>query len=340
MLGELVTQLEGLGLWDETTLLFTSDHGEEFLEHGSWSHGGTLYQEQLHVPLILKAPASARLAARRCDRPVSLLDVAPTLCELARIPMSGARFTGKSLLAACAGDAPGELVLAELHKEGQHAVSVREGSTKYIRTLAPEPREELFDLGRDPGEKTNLAPSAPPARLDALRALVESHLASAPRSGLYFEFLGDGSAANLRVTVRSSEHELGQDVSDAERGSDELFTRPNDRGPLSVRFTLDEKDRRDVLVLDPTPGAVLEFEVKLDGKRLDPGHVLLGSSGTPTAAPVRVIADDPKLLVTGEMPAWTPRPGIWVRIWQIREDESVEFDEAMAESLRALGYVK
>ena len=340
MLGELVTQLEGLGLWNETTLVFTSDHGEEFLDHGAWSHGSTLYQEQLHVPLVLKVPASAGVEARRCELPVSLLDVAPTLCELARIPVTGARFTGKSLLAACAGDAPGALVLAELHKEGQHKVSVREGNTKYIRTLAPEPREELFDLGRDPGEQTNLAPTAPPVRLEALRAFVAEHLAAVPRDGLYFEFLGDGSAANLRVIVRGSEARLGQDVSDAERGSDELFTRPGERGPLSARFTLGEQDRRDVLLLDPAPGTVLEFEIRLDGKRLDPGRVLLGPAEAPAPTPQRIVADDPSLLVVDEMPSWNPRPGVWLRIWQIREGEAVEFDEATAESLRALGYVK
>jgi arylsulfatase A-like enzyme len=340
MLGQLAERLAQLGLWDETTLIFTSDHGEEFLDHGSWSHGGTLYQEQLHVPLVLKAPASAGLEARRCAQVVSLLDVAPTLCELARLP-NRPSFTGRSLLEAYRGSVAPRPIVAELRKEGQHQVSVRDGDRKYIRTLLPRPREELYDLALDPRETQNVLEDAPPAQLAALRTLVDEHLDSAPRRGFALEFLGDGRAAKARVVVRGSS-ELDGDLIDGERSGDDLELRSKQHGgALVATLSLGETDRRDVLLFEPPPGEVLELELELDGRPIDPRTLLLGRNGTPaSSAHLRLTPDDAGGLFVDAWPAWEPRAGVWLRLWRFPEGESVEFDDGMLDSLRDLGYVK
>ena len=66
-IGEVEAKLRELGLWDDTLIVITADHGEEFHEHGGWWHGTTLYEEQIHVPLLVKWPKGkvGRAAARR-----------------------------------------------------------------------------------------------------------------------------------------------------------------------------------------------------------------------------------------------------------------------------------
>ncbi len=80
----LVKGLEELGLMERTVLIITSDHGEEFLEHGFVEHAWTVYPESIHIPLIVVAPGA--LAVQRVATPVSLLDLMPTVLELAEIP--------------------------------------------------------------------------------------------------------------------------------------------------------------------------------------------------------------------------------------------------------------
>jgi arylsulfatase A-like enzyme len=93
--------LTRLGLAERSIVVLTSDHGEEFGEHGGTGHGRTLHRETLHVPLIVSAPGL--LGARRVATPVSLLDVAPTLLDLVGVAgIDGAR--GTSLAATAAGN--------------------------------------------------------------------------------------------------------------------------------------------------------------------------------------------------------------------------------------------
>jgi arylsulfatase A-like enzyme len=87
-LGRFFKWLKSEGLYDNTTIVITSDHGEEFLEHGGWWHGTTLYDEQLHVPLIVKLPNS-QWAGTRVPWQVRQMDTAATLAVLggAVVPM-------------------------------------------------------------------------------------------------------------------------------------------------------------------------------------------------------------------------------------------------------------
>jgi arylsulfatase A-like enzyme len=82
-LGRLLATLRARGLLENTIVLVTSDHGEEFAEHGHWSHGYSLHREVLHVPLVVAAPGLGPRAGTASTHPVSLIDVVPTLVELA-----------------------------------------------------------------------------------------------------------------------------------------------------------------------------------------------------------------------------------------------------------------
>src|SRR5262249_45378016 len=98
--------LRAEGLLDDTWVVITGDHGEEFLEHGQLRHRGTLYQERVHVPLIIVPPASAGLpAGLRIDEPVSQVDLCETLLELLGRPVPEG-LDGRSLAAFVRGGRP------------------------------------------------------------------------------------------------------------------------------------------------------------------------------------------------------------------------------------------
>lgn len=147
---DLATALKERGIWNEATIVFTSDHGEEFWEHGNWGHGRTLYNEVIHVPLIVKTPVAR---PRRVTANVSLVDVAPTLVDLAELealPVGHQR----SLRPFLDGESvEGGPVVSEIFRAHDRVrVAVVDHPWKLI--LRPDSGEvELFNLDSDPGEQ-------------------------------------------------------------------------------------------------------------------------------------------------------------------------------------------
>ncbi len=153
--------------WDQNTVVVvTSDHGEEFLEHGGWDHGRTLYQEVLAVPLFWVWPgggapydAKSQTPVAELADPTSVMDIAPTLREYLHLP--AARAQGMSLLPALQGHTalPERLISAHVHTPpwfGDRVLhAVLDGSRKLIHT---EPDQwQWFDLRSDPGEQQDLS---------------------------------------------------------------------------------------------------------------------------------------------------------------------------------------
>ena len=170
-LGVLFDDLKRRGLYDRTLVVLTADHGEEFHEHGGWWHGTTLYDEQIHVPLIVKPPGAHALARLR-DELATSLDIAPTIVEAAHLKppavMQG------HVLPLDAGPAPArESTFAEEDLEGNVLQAVRTRAWKLVAANPGNPRglapEELYDLPRDPGEQRNVIASTP-AEADTMRA--------------------------------------------------------------------------------------------------------------------------------------------------------------------------
>lgn len=95
-IGRLVRLLKELDLWDNTLLVVTSDHGEEFWEHGNVTHAHTLYEEILRVPLVIHLPGHAQAGTRISQR-VHLMDIGPTILDIVGLE-APASFMGKSLL--------------------------------------------------------------------------------------------------------------------------------------------------------------------------------------------------------------------------------------------------
>jgi arylsulfatase len=156
----LLDVLADRGLMSRTAIVFTADHGEEFWEHGGVEHGRTLYDEVLRVPLVIAAPELE--PATRPDLS-SVIDVAPTILALARVPAP--TWPGLDLVHRHAA-ADRLLTLGNL-LFGEEWSGVRTADLKYMRSEDGE--ERLFDLQRDPEERINQVAGMPDA-LDAIRA--------------------------------------------------------------------------------------------------------------------------------------------------------------------------
>ncbi len=151
VVGELLELLEELGVYDRAAIVLLSDHGEGLGDHGELEHGILLYREVLQVPLLLKLPGSAR--AGRVATPAQLVDVVPTLLELAGAPVPDG-LPGASLLAL--PEEPrriyAETFYPRLHYGWSDLASIVDGDFHFID--GPDP--ELYHLGDDPAETRNL----------------------------------------------------------------------------------------------------------------------------------------------------------------------------------------
>jgi choline-sulfatase len=166
-IGELLTALRDAGLDDETTVVLTADHGEMLGERGLW-YKMSFFEPSARVPLIVSAPG--RIDPGRRAEPVSLLDLAPTLLELAtpgRIEELAGDMDGSSVVPLLGGRDVGrpDTVVGEYLAEGvtSPAVMIRRGGHKFI-SCGGDP-DQLYDLENDPLELVNLAERSTHAEL-------------------------------------------------------------------------------------------------------------------------------------------------------------------------------
>ena len=155
-------------------MIYVSDHGEEFAEHGRWEHGLSLYEEVLRVPLVMRLPG---VPARRVAEPAQHVDVLPTL--LGYLGIEAPPTDGRDLLAPRRrGDTPPD-VYTHLDVDGHRAASVMRGRYKLVLPQSPSQGVEpmLFDLEADPGELEDLAADRPDIVERMLGLLAERNLA-------------------------------------------------------------------------------------------------------------------------------------------------------------------
>lgn len=176
-LGELLETLRARGALEDTIILLTADHGEEFLDHGAWGHGQSLHRELVHVPLMLTWPGQIPPGRRIADQ-VRSVDIMPTLCELAGAPAPAA-CQGRSLaplLRDGAVGAPEREAFSEVYWGGSWARSLRASGELLIEArMGAREAVQRFDLRQDPWERRDLAAADPAAaqtllaRLHAMR---------------------------------------------------------------------------------------------------------------------------------------------------------------------------
>jgi arylsulfatase A-like enzyme len=198
--GRILDHMKARGLDRGTLVVVTSDHGEEFLEHGSWEHQKTLYEEVIRVPLVVSGPG---VAPRKEPAQASLLDVMPTILAWAGVPAPPVQ-QGKNLLAPLGeGEAYGE---TDHTTDQTRKLFLRAGAGRWkaVLSLAPDgaPRRcEWYDLASDPGESREAAPSLSIA--DAVRARAMKRWRDARSRG------GPGTTVELTPEQRERLRALG-----------------------------------------------------------------------------------------------------------------------------------
>jgi arylsulfatase A-like enzyme len=188
--GELVGELRRRGRLDDTVIVVVSDHGEEFHEHGGWTHGHSLHREVTQVPLVVRVPDSLGAPAQASRGRVvqgiaTLLDVAPTILDLCSVGYPAGdepSRVGESLVPQILGTGGSRAqdavpatrpILGEVTMSPVSLRSIREGRWMFIRSEQPlEKARLLFDDVSDPGHRRDrwdpLATEGPAleARLD------------------------------------------------------------------------------------------------------------------------------------------------------------------------------
>jgi arylsulfatase A-like enzyme len=174
-IGKLLKELKKRGLYDNTLIIITADHGECFGEHGLLEHKGSLYQELIRVPLVVKLPAGAPTPTVS-GKPVSLVHLFHSILNIANIPHASGRRDADILRGQ---KAP---VIAESHvsvsgvlgqRFGKDLYCLIDGNIKLI--ISSNSTEELFNIEHDPRERRNLNEERP-AEYELSAARVRSSL--------------------------------------------------------------------------------------------------------------------------------------------------------------------
>lgn len=346
--GELIEAIPS-DVLEDTLIVLTADHGEELYDHGGWKHGFTLYDEQIHVPLLVRWDGHLP-AGRRLPGTVRLLDLVPTLLDAVGEKPDPA-LPGVSLLPALAGQA----ALPRLSAFAQHMMTgplraavvldrkklilfnhrtpfaPADGLQEYLwrLDLGRLQRVELYDLGKDPGERANRAGAAAdpqtPEDLRRLEPLIHRQL-DRERPGL--RLIASGLPAGSRLR--------GSAVFDRPlAGWQPYFLADGDRVELNGN-RLDFDLGGDVI----QKGVLIQGEgLTLTGLRAEGEVVLQIGAGRPYAGGVAGW----KALAAPDWPA--PPSGPALRLWRSPSAEeagsrSQKGSEETERRLRALGYIQ
>ena len=156
--GRLLRFLKDRGLYQNTVIVLSGDHGESLGEHGEKTHGFFIYNVTMHVPLIIHLPGKS--TTQTVDDPVSLVDLMPTVLAATGLDIPS-QVQGRSLVPALRGEKIdqdrtlyGETFLPRLHFNWSELRGAENAKYHFIDA----PRPELYDLTKDPGELRNLFP--------------------------------------------------------------------------------------------------------------------------------------------------------------------------------------
>lgn len=219
-LGKFLAKLQSLGLDQNTLVVVTSDHGEEFGEHGQWGHGNSVYQDLLHVPLVFRWPGVIP-ANERIDPPVSIVDIGPTVLEASGVAVPK-ELEGRSLMGFMLGDQPRAPHVAFSDWVNLYRV-IRSHDWKLVAHAFFAP--ELYDLRTDPDEQQKLDPSKHPVAQHYLRTLLG-------------QFLGAPDLAHwLAPTAASSSEQAPARTAEEQKMTPELC-----RQLVALGYVVDECD--------------------------------------------------------------------------------------------------
>jgi arylsulfatase A-like enzyme len=175
-LGRLFAALKQMGIYDQSLIVLTSDHGEEFWEHGAYYHGHSLYNEVVSIPLIMKLPGKS--VPNRIDAVVSLQNLMPTILDYCQIKEHRQKIYNQSLLPLLTGETrtrafEPQPVVSSAVRYGEEKEALYFDGLKYIRSEMSR-QEELYNTNDDPQEKNPINDRLPGKIKEAFE-LIKQH---------------------------------------------------------------------------------------------------------------------------------------------------------------------
>ena len=338
--GRFVSELEARGLYDRALIIFLADHGEEFLDHGRWTHSKSVFDELVRVPLVVKRPGR-RDAGRRVSEQVQLVDLLPSILENEQLPVpSPPDIAGRPLITALDPGAAERLAILQNNHRGYAAYGAGTSEEKYIRRLSPEDEELYFRLSEDPAETVNRLEGAED-RVRELRDAVESAMPS-NRFDFVLRFEGEGLYDMKLRTGGWIERLETTGLGPAERAA------VGDEGHhLSLRLRPRPGEPRQVVFGLRPRGAPVWLEGMRDGRPLPPTAVRMAGEGvSPEELPCRLPdIDRPDIGTHAEQRLEkvfsAPDSGSGVAVWLTLAPghQVMTFDSEAQEQLKALGYI-
>jgi arylsulfatase A-like enzyme len=153
--GRIIQRLKENGLFEKTIILIIADHGEAFWAHGKQGHNSQVYDDMIHIPMIMRFPRSADLQGVKPERLVGTIDLFPTFADLFQFSRKGVHLSGESLLPILVhrDNDPDRMIVSQT--SSQDAYSLRSSEFKYICYPSQKNPPEFYHLTLDPGEKDN-----------------------------------------------------------------------------------------------------------------------------------------------------------------------------------------
>jgi arylsulfatase A-like enzyme len=337
--GYLMRVLKALGIYRDTTIVLTSDHGEEFWEHGGWGHGKSLYVEQLHIPMIIKFGRN-RGAGTVVKSRTETLDIMPTLLGAAGVE-AGSDLAGQDLYSVLFDRSPigKREIISETNKGPHRLFSVLDGRYKYILRKAPAFQEALYDIRTDPLETRNIAGTHGRER-EALRQTVARYLSEKGR-GFHLLFQGGGADDIVQIDIQGVHRFRTMDIlgyrGDPPEGGE--VTAGKDGHRILLR---DLSAEREVIFFPEDEGAFC-IGIQWNGVPADPASLRLGEKGaSPGDLPICVDAYqvDGVPIITGK-PRIVDVDGPVCYLWakDPAREKAVRTEDNIR-NLRALGYLE
>lgn len=348
--------LDELDAADDPIVVALADHGEGFGAHGLYEHGNSMYDELLRVPLYVRLPGG-RLAGTVVDDAVGLIDVAPTILQLAGLPAPpGLEGTVLPGVAARPAPRPRAGLIAEGTFLGPDQTAWIRDGYKYVWTHpqgwlgfqdgGPAERaagarrpgtEQLFAPAEDPHEEHDLI-AARPQIAEALRASVRDWLEQSSR-GLHLRCGGDTSGARSHGLTLETTATIGE-IKPLGLEGDDVVSIAASRRRVDLLLNTAGTDPEDWLVvrlLDAGAEVALRARPQRDcALELHAGATVMDGDGE-----ARVRLGDPALAVR---PAARPeRSACWCQLWEVPRPERAgtpSLNEGALQQLRALGYLK
>ena len=198
-LGQLSAKLKELKLYDNSLIIITSDHGQSFGEKQLYGHGNSVYQEQVHVPLIIKYPGAPHAEVR--NDLATHVDLLPTILDSLGYPIP-ASLPGRSLRAVAPNPVtvisesyPSDLLVSLSSRFRRIERAAFSGPYKLI--TATNGKREFYDLSKDAGEEHNLYPDAL-EQAGLLEADLQHWIAALPKSRAHAATLDKRSVDRLK----------------------------------------------------------------------------------------------------------------------------------------------